>query len=106
MQPSLDYQIDDSFLVRPPLPAALCVPPFHHHSTHKLRSRPSAVPFWRTDGLVLLQSICGHQFGELGLSSAPRLTDATLEATQGHIDGFLSQLAYKYHPNRVASVEE
>ena len=28
----------------------------------------------------------------------------TLEATQGHIDGFFSQLPYKCHQNRVASL--
>ena len=28
----------------------------------------------------------------------------TLEATQGQIDGFFSQLPYKCHQNRVASV--
>ena len=28
----------------------------------------------------------------------------TPEATQGQIDGFISQLPYKYHQNRVASV--
>jgi hypothetical protein len=29
---------------------------------------------------------------------------ATLEATQGQIDGFFSELIYKCHQNRVASV--
>jgi len=29
---------------------------------------------------------------------------STLEATQGQIDGFFSQLPYKCHQNRVASV--
>ena len=31
---------------------------------------------------------------------------ATLGATQGQIDGFLSQLPYKYHLEEVASVED
>ena len=34
----------------------------------------------------------------------PTNPSSTLEATQGQIDGLFSQLPYKYHQNRVASV--
>ena len=38
---------------------------------------------------------CGEVPGEM---------QSTLEATQGEMDGFFSQLPYKCHQNRVASV--
>ena len=34
------------------------------------------------------------------------LSDSTLEATQVQIDGFFSQLPYKCHRNRMASVRD
>ena len=40
----------------------------------------------------------------LDLPNCDGLRVATLEATQGQIDSFFSQLPYKCHQNRVASV--
>ena len=36
----------------------------------------------------------------------PRQVMTALEATQGQMDGFLSQLPYKFHLEEVASVED
>jgi len=39
-----------------------------------------------------------------GVVATDCVSETSLEATQGQIDGFFSQLPYKCHQNRVASV--
>jgi len=41
---------------------------------------------------------------EVPIDTISAQESTTLEATQGQIDGFFSQLPYKYHQNWVASV--
>ena len=51
-------------------------------------------PLWRAHAAVARQGPDGPQAGG----------GTALEATQGQIDGVFSQLPYKCHQNRVASV--
>ena len=62
-----------------------------------LPMREAVVAGWLLEVFALCAG--GRQSAERGRGS-----QATLEATQGQIDGFFSQLPYKCHQNRVASV--
>ena len=61
-------------------------------------------------GVELTEEQSEHMpdFGDPKVSETPHCTpprlNTALEATQGQMDGFFSQLPYKCHQNRVASV--
>ena len=52
----------------------------------------------------LFVDVIGVEGGQAGRTSWTRQGQAALEATQGQMDGFFSQLSYKCHLEEVASV--
>jgi len=64
-------------------------------NTHKI-TKERAVHVLRADWLGM----------RTNYTSVKTMSITTLEATQGQMDGFFSQLPYKSHQNRVASVED